>query len=212
MNTLVDIFLIIGTVSFAISGAMKAIKHGMDLFGVVVLGVITAVGGGVLRDVVIGNVPPAVFTKPRDAVIAVAAALISFLIVYFAKKKLSERGSKIEEWALFVTDTLGLGVFTVIGVQTAMAIGQRSVVLLVFVGIITGAGGGVLRDICAGTVPAIFVKHIYALASIMGALVFVLTESIITHEGAFIAGFITVVIIRTLAALFKWNLPKIEKK
>ena len=206
MDLLFAIFEIIGTVSFAISGAMEAIRHRMDLFGVVMLGIITATGGGVLRDVVIGAIPPRVFRDPTCAVLAFAVAIVVFLAMRFFASK-GDRFVRTREYLYFFADTAGLAAFTVLGIESAS---RADAALLLFVGIITATGGGVLRDMLAGSVPSIFRKHIYALASAAGALADILLMRIASPELAMLTGFGVVVIVRMLAAHFRWNLPRIE--
>lgn len=206
MAILFAIFEFVGTVSFAISGAMEAIRHKMDLFGVIMLGVITACGGGVLRDIVIGVIPPRVFRNPRWAVLAIVISLLVFIILRFSKAAL-QHVVRLREALYFLADTGGLAAFTVLGIESA---GEGSFALLLFVGMITGVGGGVLRDVLAGTVPSIFRKHIYALASAAGAVVDLLLMRILPHEVAMLSGFFTVVLIRVLASHYHWNLPHIE--
>lgn len=201
------IFEILGTVAFAISGAMEAIRHRMDIFGVCVLGVVTATGGGILRDVVIGTIPPKVFLNPKCAVIAACVALLIFLIIRSYKKTASPKFTRVCEQLYLLSDTLGLAVFTVLGIHGA---GAANGALLLFVGVITGVGGGVMRDVFAGTVPSIFRRHIYALASAAGAVVHILMMKIVPGEAAMIAGFMVIVVIRLLAVHFRWNLPRIE--
>lgn len=206
MALLFGIFEFVGTVSFAISGAMEAIRHKMDLFGVIMLGLITACGGGVLRDIVIGVIPPRVFRNPTWAILAIIISLLVFIILRFSKAAL-QHVVRLRETLYFLADTGGLAAFTVLGIESA---GEGSFALLLFVGIITGVGGGVLRDVLAGTVPSIFKKHIYALASAAGALTDILLMRILPHEIAMLAGFCVVVLIRVLASHFHWNLPHIE--
>ena len=206
MDLLFAIFEIIGTVSFAISGAMEAIRHRMDLFGVVMLGIITATGGGVLRDVVIGAIPPRVFRDPTCAVLAFAVAIVVFLAMRFFASK-GDRFVRAREYLYFFADTAGLAAFTVLGIESA---NRADAALLLFVGMITATGGGVMRDVLAGSVPSIFRKHIYALASAAGALADILLMRILSAELAMLVGFGVVVLIRVLAAHFRWNLPRIE--
>jgi uncharacterized membrane protein YeiH len=206
MAILFTIFEFVGTVSFAISGAMEAIRHKMDLFGVIMLGVITACGGGILRDIVIGVIPPRVFQNPKWAILAIIISLLAFIILRFSKAAL-QHFVRLREAMYFLADTGGLAAFTVLGIESA---GEGNMALLLFVGMITGVGGGVLRDVLAGTVPSIFRKHIYALASAAGALTDILLMRIVPHEVAMLAGFCVVVLIRVLASHFHWNLPHIE--
>lgn len=207
MQPIFAIFEILGTVAFAISGAMEGIRHKMDIFGVVVLGIVTATGGGVLRDVVIGQIPPKVFLNPKCAVIAAAVAVLVFLALRFYKKKAAPRFAYASEKLYFLSDTLGLAVFTVLGIEAA---GAANGALLLFVGVITGVGGGVMRDVLSGTVPSIFRKQIYALASAAGAVADILLTRVLPAQLAMLVGFGVVVVIRCLAAHFRWNLPRIE--
>lgn len=208
MDILFLIFEILGTVAFAISGAMEAIRHKMDLFGVAMIGLITATGGGVLRDVVIGEIPPRVFRDSRYAMLAFGTALLVFFVMRFARRQPSAKISHALDKLYFLSDTLGLAAFTVLGIRSA---GGSNGTLLLFVGVITGVGGGVLRDVFSGTVPSIFRKHIYALASAAGAVVYILLQRTpMLDEAAMVIGFCVVLVIRCLAAHFKWNLPKVE--
>ncbi len=204
-GTLLLIFEIIGTISFAVSGAMTAIAKKMDLFGVIILGTVTAVGGGAIRDLVLGINPPATFKNPVYAVVAAATAIIVFIpaVLKFLYKK-----KAIYDYVLLVMDSLGLAVFTVIGIETAVSnTGGFNWFLLLFVGVITGIGGGVLRDILAGNIPYIFVKHFYASASLIGAAVCIALWNFIGQEWAMILGSSVIFILRILAAHFRWTLP-----
>ena len=161
---------IIGTFAFAVSGAMVAIRKKMDVFGVNILALLAAVGGGALRDIFIGRVPPMMFQNPLYTIIAFLTANGVFLFLYL-KKSAAGRVSGIYEKLLFWFDTLGLGAFTADGVYAAMNGNTGGNLFFVtFLGVITGVGGGVLRDVMANETPYIFVKHIYACASIAGAV------------------------------------------
>lgn len=199
-----------GTVAFAISGAMEAVRHEMDVFGVAMMGLVAATGGGVIRDMIIGSTPPAVFRNPDHAVLAVCVALVVFILLYYWNNKNKDRVHRfthIYERIYSLSDTLGLAVFTMVGIEAA---GEADGVLLLFVGVVTGVGGGVLRDVLAGTVPRIFRKNVYALASAAGAVAEILLAKVLPAQLAMIIGFSVVVVIRLLAAHFRWNLPKIE--
>ena len=168
METFILILELVGTMAFSASGAMTGIRKNMDIFGVCILGLTTAVGGGVIRDVILGNTPPATFRNPIYAAVALAAALVLFLS---RVRRLLMHNTVLFDRAMFWMDTAGLGIFTVVGIRTAYAhVPQATVFLLVFVGVVTGVGGGVLRDMMAGDTPYIFVKHVYASASLAGAL------------------------------------------
>lgn len=204
---------ILGTIAFAISGAMVAIKKEMDIFGVNILAIITAVGGGMLRDILIGDVPPEMFQNPIYTLVAVIIANSVFVYAYWNKKNVKSSYVNLYEKTLFLFDTLGLAVFTVDGVNAGMHSEFNSnMFLVVFLGVITGVGGGVLRDTMANELPYIFVKHIYACASILGAVVTVYCWIYLGENPAIFAGFFVIIVIRLLAAHYKWDLPRVVKK
>ncbi len=213
MGIYFGIFEIIGTVAFAASGAMEAIRHKMDLFGVLILGVITAVGGGVMRDIVIGSLPPSAFLDPFYAALAIAVGLAVFVLTALLKGRGGAQAKRIFDVVFFFADTLGLAAFTVLGIGKT-SLESANAALLIFVGVITGVGGGVLRDVFAGIVPSVFRKHVYATASIIGAVLYITvtayTDLAFSKEIAMTVGFLSIVIIRILAATFKWNLPHIS--
>lgn len=189
---------ILGTIAFAISGAMAAAEKKMDILGVVILGVTTAIGGGIIRDILLGTTPPTSLKNPLYAFIAIAVSLLVFLPA--VRKKIN-----INNMILIVIDALGLGTFTVLGFETAAVC--SNVFLQIFLGVLTGVGGGVLRDLFASEKPMIFVKHFYAVASLIGAIVCAILYPV-KKETAMVLGIVIIVIIRILAAKFKWHLPK----
>ncbi len=206
MQILIFIFEIIGTVAFAISGAMTAFKKQMDLLGVAILAFTTALGGGVIRDILLGITPPTTFTNPIYAIIAVATALVMFIP---AVDKLFKKTILRFDFILLIMDTLGLGVFTVVGVETVYTLSPDSpIFLMVFLGVMTGVGGGVLRDVLSGNTPYIFIKHFYATASIIGAVVCALLMKFTNDYLAVAAGTVIIIILRLCAARFHWKLPK----
>ena len=171
-----------------------------------VLGLTTAVGGGVIRDLILGNTPPATFQDPIYAAVAVLSSLILFLS---RARRLLMWDQALFDRILFFMDTAGLGIFTAVGIRTAYAhVPQATVFLLVFVGVITGVGGGLLRDIMAGDTPYIFVKHIYASASLVGALLCGLLWHYAGEIPSMLLGGGAVILIRCLSAHFRWNLPR----
>ena len=206
METFILILELIGTMAFSASGAMTGIRKNMDIFGVCILGLTTAVGGGVIRDVILGNTPPATFRNPIYATVALIAALVLFLSQV---RRVLMYSTVLFDKAMFWMDTAGLGIFTVVGIRTAYAhVPQATVFLLVFVGVITGVGGGLLRDMMAGDTPYIFVKHVYASASLAGALVCGLLWHYAGEMGSMLAGGGLVILIRGLSAHYRWNLPR----
>lgn len=206
MDTFIFIVNILGTVAFAASGAMIGLKKGMDIFGVCILGLTTATGGGIIRDLILGLTPPSAFQDPTCAMVALATSAVFFSS---RVRRLLMHNPDHYNHLLFWMDTLGLGAFTVIGVELAFSQATRpTFFLLVFVGTLTGVGGGVLRDLLAQEVPYIFVKHIYACASLAGAVLCAGMWDHVDRMDAMTVGMASVVIIRCLAAHFHWNLPK----
>ena len=202
---------ILGTIAFSISGAIEAMKKKMDLLGVLVLGLVTAVGGGIVRDMIIGHLPPASFRDPTYALLALATAFIAFVAGMILSMKHESPRSALWNRILLLSDAFGLGAFTVLGIQGVQTqMDKPSIALLLFVGVITGVGGGLLRDIFAGNVPYIFRKHVYATASIAGACAYLLLQQTGYRGFAAIASLLLVVTLRVLAAHFQWNLPRVE--
>ena len=197
---------IIGTIAFAISGAIVGMQKHMDIFGVSILGLTAAVGGGIMRDLILNITPPAAFTDP---IFAVTAVVISVVLFLKPVRPSSSRWALIEEKLLLVMDSVGLGLFTVTGILVAKNSGAQSNLFLeTFVGVLTGVGGGLLRDIFAGQTPYIFVKHFYACASIIGAWTCVLLWPFLGENSAMFIGAISIVMLRLLAAHYHWSLPK----
>lgn len=200
----------IGTVAFAASGAMVGAQKKMDIFGVSVLGIVTAVGGGLIRDVVLGIIPPNLFNHPVYTIVALATSCIVFLGLYIHKGFFDGHSHEAYDRIMLAMDSVGLGIFTVVGVNTGINAGyQGHTFLLVFLGTITGVGGGLLRDMMAGVPPYIFVRHIYACASIIGAVACVYLYRGFGSVAAMIGASAIVVIIRYLAAHYHWNLPRL---
>lgn len=199
---------LIGTIAFACSGAMVAIEKRLDLLGVVVLGVTTAVGGGMLRDIIIGIHPPTLFMKPVYVLTAFAAVVALFLIIRCRAMPIEALSSVTYERVMNLLDAIGLGAFTVVGIDTAIAAGYEEYhFLMVFLGVITGVGGGILRDIMAGQTPYVLKKHVYACASIAGAVCYVALLDVMQQAMAMVISAVLVVAIRLLARHYKWNLP-----
>ena len=195
--------------AFAISGALIGISKKMDLFGTLVLAITTACGGGCLRDVIVGSVPPAMCRNPVYVVIAAVVATIVFLLVFF-HTHMPKVLAPLYDKMLFWFDTLGLAAFTVDGVMVGIQCGYGdNVFLLVFLGFLTAVGGGTLRDVLAGRIPDIFLKHVYAVAAIAGGLLLTLTRPL-GDKPSMILGFSLVIALRCLAAHYRWNLPRIR--
>lgn len=209
-DIIIFIMEIIGTVAFASSGAMLAIKKEMDLFGVCVLGVSTAVGGGLIRDLILGILPPGMFRKPVYTLVAVGVSILLFCIIYVNHNLLQGKIALAYDRIMLIFDAVGLGIFTVVGVNTAWNADYEQKFLLIFVGVLTGVGGGLMRDVMAQVKPYILTKHVYACASIVGSVICVLGKPIMGRLWAMVAGAAAVMLIRFLAAYYRWNLPRIE--
>ncbi len=201
---------IIGTVAFAISGALISISCGLDIFGVVFIGVITAVGGGMLRDVLIGKYPPAIFSNTYIFAIAALTALAVFIVAYINRKHFEALREKIER-INNIFDAIGLAAFTVTGTEIVCAAGLGDKMLLVvLLGMLTAVGGGIFRDVLVDKTPYVLRKHVYALASVSGSIIYYLIN---IYTGEKIIGTVTamvfIIAVRMLATKYHWKLPKI---
>lgn len=212
MSIFMIVFEILGTIAFSISGAIEAMKKEMDMLGVLVLGLVTAVGGGILKDILMGELPPVAFQNLRNAFIAVGAALSAFIVGILLSKKEKELHSRIWNHTMLISDAVGLGTFTVIGIRYVQELGYKNPILLVFVGVVTGVGGGVMRDVFAGNIPFIFRKHVYATAAIAEAVIYLCLEKTGYIDLAAAVGLLTVLLLRIFAAKYKWNLPVVHLK
>ncbi len=255
----------IGTVAFAVSGVMVARDRKMDIFGAVVLGCATAVGGGMIRDLILGITPPAMFTKPIYVLVAAITSIVMFFLEYirlrfpvsgeanvcesidneFADDKSVTAESAAEESSedecrkvklsatshrfltriasitdmavnpersdllLNIADSIGLAAFVVVGCRSAIDHGyMNNLFLCSFVGVLTGIGGGILRDVFAGQMPLIMRKRVYGLAAIIGSVVY--CELLAWQVDVIIASLACMIItclIRFLAIHYRWNLP-----
>lgn len=198
---------IIGTIAFAFSGCLVANSKKMDIFGVWVLGAVTAVGGGCVRDLLLGITPPNMF---RNGVyVAVATVTVFFWLVMAVWKGAVTREMFAKLTRIMdLSDSVGLGIFAVVGSQTAVNCGyEDNWFLVIFVGVLTGVGGGLMRDIMADTTPVIFRKRIYAIAAMVGSIVYVVLRRWIPETGAMLVGTVAVFVIRMLASARRWNLP-----
>lgn len=201
---------LIGIIAFAISGAIVAIKRNFDIFGIIVLGVITAVGGGALRDIILGVIPPTMFKNSLYVFVAFVTSCISFVAAAVAAVKFKKNQQFFIDVVNFF-DAIGLGIFAVTGTNTAIINGfGNNAFLSVFVGVITGIGGGMLRDILAGKAPFVLYKDIYASAAIAGACIYyyMYTHNVKTSLAVTTTILITI-LIRLFASYYHLGLPKI---
>ena len=207
MGILDSVLELVGVLAFAVSGALVGVRHRMDLFGVIMLGITTALGGGVIRDLILGLTPPAAFQSPVHALLAAGVSVLIFLPFLRRHLVLDTRFDALLQTA----DAVGLGIFTVRGLKTAVEAGfGENTALLLFVAVITGVGGGILRDLLAGRRPAVFVRHIYATASLAGAVLCVLLLRVTSLYTAMYASIAVIVLLRVGARHYRWNLPKAE--
>ena len=210
-GTITYIMEIMGTIAFAASGAMVGIRKRMDIFGVCVLGFVTACGGGMVRDVILGITPPNVFRNPSYALVAVVTSVIVFAVIYVKRDVMDGSFKIVYDKTMLIMDTIGLAIFTVVGVNIGIQQGYLDkIFLLAFVGTITGVGGGLMRDVMADQPPYIFVKHIYASASVVGSLVCVYMYRAFGAVVSMVVSSAVILLIRYLAAHYHWNLPHID--
>lgn len=194
---------IAGTVAFAMSGAFAAMQKNFDPFGVIIIAFVTAVGGGTIRDILL-DVP--VFWM-HDTVTWSIVFLTAVVAMIF---KSVEKNFRV---TLFIFDSLGLGLFTIIGLQKGVA-AHLHPAICVMLATITGCFGGIIRDILLARIPLIFRKEIYATASIFGASLFILLQRYSSLSYTFVQIFtiLLIVIIRTLAVKYHWQMPKFYNK
>ena len=209
MNLLFTIAELVGTVAFALSGAMVAVQKKLDIFGIMLLGVVTALGGGTVRDVLLGHTPPRVFYSGSYVALSIVSALVVFLVFRLSKGRFSQFTGLMDA-VLTLSDALGLGIFAVIGARAGMTEGYGDNALLcIFLGMLTGVGGGVLRDMMCADIPFVLRKHIYAVAAIAGAVVFYYTVAFgLDQSVASLLGMLTTFLMRVLAWHYRWNLPR----
>lgn len=200
-----NLFDLAGTISFAVSGAIVgAVKH-MDIFGISVLAVLTSVGGGVIRDVLAGQVPPVALRNPTSLILAILTAFaMAFCISSF---RLRGARKKVLTVLYLAADTIGLAFFTAAGTMVGLTNGEPdSYVFPVTLGLLTAVGGGVLRDLMAQRIPVVLVTDVYATASIAGSIVICLIWRMGGMEAAPFIGVIMVIVLRLLAIRFTWHL------
>ena len=198
MHTLLQALDLAGTFAFALSGATVAVRARMDLFGVLVLAIVTAVSGGILRDLLIGAVPPASIANWHPIALAAAAGLLCFL-----RPTLPDR----LRHPVQLFDAAGLGVFAAAGAQVALNHGLNLPMAAVL-GMVTGIGGGIVRDVLTARVPVVFQAEIYALAALLGALVVVLAAPFGLPPTLAVPLGATVCLFLRLMALYRgWRLP-----
>lgn len=197
------LFDILGTAAFAISGASFAMEKKMDPFGVLIIGFVTAIGGGTLRDILVGREPVSWMTNMPY----IYTIIISVVLAIIFRKKIG-RLSK----SLFLFDTIGLGIFTITGTEIGMQ-HNFNPIISISLGMMSATFGGVIRDTLCNEIPLIFHKEIYATACIMGAMTYLIIQPLkLPIEVNFVITIAIVISIRILAVVFKWSLPSFYKQ
>lgn len=215
-----DVFLIIiqciGAVSFTVSATIYAIHKRADVIGALVFSLLTCFGGGVIRDLAIGNLPVSILSNKTliyTALLSIGVCLVCYHLG-FIKKVASFADRHQHSFIIEFTDSLGLASYVISGLEIAREAGKEGFVVLLFAGCVTGVGGGILRDICSAEIPAVFRKHIYLIPVIIASIFFALTYKHMNEVLCVIITMAIVIAIRMLAFKFKWNLPipKTENK
>jgi uncharacterized membrane protein YeiH len=208
MSIMIDVFSLwnliqfldlFGTMAFAVTEALKAIEHKLDIFGVIVLSAITGLAGGIIRDVLLGKIPPSGISELSYVSIAIVTAIVVFFLYPRIKRQIG---------LFLIFDAVGLGVFTIIGATIAFNMYGFNVLLMIFGGIITAIGGGIIRDTLVNETPLVFRKELYASISFIGVILYIL----LIHQGmnlevSSIICILFVTALRIMALRFKWNLP-----
>ena len=193
---------VLGTIAFAISGVLVAMDKKLDVFGVLIIAFVTAVGGGTLRDLLIGIRPVGWLNAPMHLLIIVLTVLLAIIFV----KQL-----KYVRKSLFLFDTIGIGLYTMVGIEKGLA-AELSPVMCIALGTITASFGGVIRDILCNEIPVIFRKEIYATVCILGGMVyFLLIQFPVDNTIAYSLAILTIIMTRVLAVRFKISLPSIYR-
>lgn len=195
---LIEIFVYLGIVAAGISGAVIGIQKEMDLFGVTSLCVATSLGGGIVRDLLIGVIPPVAFVEPQYFVASLVAGLLTWVFYPYISRFNN---------LLMVSDAVGLGVFTAVGAKAALGLGYDKPFIILSMGLITGIGGGVVRDLFSREIPYVFRKEVYAVASILGAGSLILTHHFIPVTFAMYICLLVTFLVRVLCVMYSVNFP-----
>ena len=200
---------LIGTCAFAVSGAVLGITKRFDIFGVIFSAIITSLGGGTVRDVLMGNLPPAMFRNYIYLIFALVTALLTFITASILKNKFSENIVVIDR-VNNIFDAIGLGAFAVVGVKAGINTGYaHNGFFLVFLGVTTCIGGGIIRDMFVQRLPGVLHKHVYALPCIIGSAMYLAFFRLnVSDVIAIPVVTLFIFTMRMLATKYHWNLPK----
>lgn len=208
-----EVFLIIiqciGAISFTISATIYAIHKRADIIGAIVFSLLTCFGGGLIRDIAIGNALPSILSDKVLIATAILSMVVSIICYHLGFIKRVSRFADRHQHSFLIefTDSLGLASYVISGLEIAREAGHDGFVVLVFAGCITGVGGGILRDICSAEIPAVFRKHIYLIPVVIASVFFTLTYKHMSEVLCVIITMLIIIVIRMLAFKFKWNLP-----
>ena len=209
MDIIWYMFDMIGTIAFAVSGALVGVARKMDIFGMAVLALATTIGGGIVRDVLLGYFPPNSLRNVVYVTVVLAVTVIVFLI-YNSRYRKHAMGPRSRA-SYLLADALGLASFTVTGASAGFKLYPELPIFIVLLGTITAVGGGIIRDMLAQRIPSVLKEDVYALPSIIGGIVYYLMVTSSWESAAVYGAFTVVLIIRLLAIKYNWSLPKVGK-
>ena len=209
MDIIWYIFDMIGTIAFAVSGALVGVSRKMDIFGMTVLALATAIGGGIVRDVLLGYFPPNSLRNVVYVTVVLVVTVIVFLI-YNSRYRKHAMGPRSRA-SYLLADALGLASFTVTGASAGFKLYPELPIFIVLLGTITAVGGGIIRDMLAQRIPSVLKEDVYALPSIIGGIVYYLMVTSSWDSMAVYGAFTVVLVIRLFAIKYNWSLPKVGK-
>ena len=209
MDFLWLLFDIIGTIAFAISGALLGIQRRMDIFGILILALVTAIGGGIVRDVMVGRIPPTSLQTGLYISITLITVGIMFIMYRYGWNRYIEGKGATKVY--LTADALGLASFTVTGATIGIATDPTNLVLTVVLGGITAVGGGIIRDVLAHRTPSVLKEEVYALPALLGGISYFVVYGMGHPIVASYVTFLIVFIIRMVAIEYHWNLPRIDR-
>ena len=209
MDIIWYMFDMIGTIAFAVSGALVGVARKMDIFGMAVLALATAIGGGIVRDVLLGYFPPNSLRNVVYVTVVLAVTVIVFLI-YNSRYRKHAMGPRSRA-SYLLADALGLASFTVTGASAGFKLYPELPIFIVLLGTITAVGGGIIRDMLAQRIPSVLKEDVYALPSIIGGIIYYLMVTSSWASMAVYGAFTVVLVIRLLAIKYNWSLPKVGK-
>lgn len=209
MDFLWLLFDVIGTIAFAISGALLGIQRRMDIFGILILALVTAIGGGIVRDLMVGRIPPTSLQTGLYMSITLITVGIVFIMYRYGWNRYIEGKSATK---LYLTaDALGLASFTVTGATVGITTDPGNLVLTVVLGGLTAVGGGIIRDVLAHRTPSVLKEEVYALPALLGGIAYFVVYGMGHQIVASYVTFLIVFVIRMVAIEYHWNLPRIDR-